>query len=288
MAPRLRVDTELYIDDATGTATGLVTNAISTRVQDTQLTSTGGSGDTVVTGALDVQGTLTSGSVELSTELRAPTVRARPTDDYLTLTGGTQGTYLTTLYTASAIRADNGIVSSPTYLELIGGSVGVRAQGDLQVVSTVNSGDVTAEVLNLAAAGNARLLVACNAGSAELTASSAGGVQLYAQDQAIFLRTAATGPANLIVEANTGGANDGWYRRTDGSQKRTLGFIAKEVQETGPVGQALCGKLVELGELVTLDCAACCGVSARGSRPAWRPWRRRARSARDRKWTRRT
>ena len=34
-------------------------------------------------------------------------------------------------------------------------------------------------------------------------------MQLYAQDQAIFLRTAATGPANLIVESNTGGANDG-------------------------------------------------------------------------------
>ena len=301
VAPRLRVDTELYIDDATGTATGLVTNAISTRLQDTQLTITGGSGGTVVTGALDAQGTLTSGSVELSTELRAPTVRARPTDDYLTLTGGTQGTYLNSvLYTASAIRADNGIVSSPAYLELIGGSVGVRAQGDLQVVSTVNSGDVMAEVLNLAAAGNARLLVACNAGSAELTASSAGGVQLYAQDQAIFRRTAATGPANLIVEANTGGANDGevivnfgfqnlsdeklkhsvepagleelqelfdavapkWYRRTDGSQKRTLGFIANEVQETGPVGQALCGKLVdeELGELVTLDYNRMCCV----------------------------
>ena len=36
-----------------------------------------------------------------------------------------------------------------------------------------------------------------------------GGVQLYAQDQANFLRTAATGPVNLIVESNTGGANDG-------------------------------------------------------------------------------
>ena len=151
------------------------------------------------------------------------------------------------------------------------------------MVSTVNSGDVTAEVLNLATAGNARLLVACNAGSG--SASSAGGVQLYAQDQAIFLRTAATGPTNLIVESNTGGANDGevicnygfqnlsdeklkhsvepagleelqqvfdtvapkWYRRTEGSQKRTLGFIANEVRETGPVGQALCGKLVDEG-----------------------------------------
>ena len=31
VASRLRVDTELYIDDAAGTATVLVTNAISTR-----------------------------------------------------------------------------------------------------------------------------------------------------------------------------------------------------------------------------------------------------------------
>ena len=301
IAPRLRVDTELYIDDATGTATGLVTNAISTRVQDTELTITGGSGGTIVNGALDVQGTLTSGSVELSTELRAPTVRARPTDDYLTLTGGTQGTYLNSvLYTASAIRADNGIVSSPAYLELIGGSTGVQAQGDLRVVATVNSGDVTAEVVNLAPVGNAKLRLECGSGEGELEAASAGGVQLFAPNQAIFFRTSSAGPANLIVESNTGGVNDGevivnygfqnlsdeklkhsvepagleelqelfdavapkWYRRTQGSQKRTLGFIANEVQETGPVGQALCGKLVdeELGELTTLDYNRMCCV----------------------------
>ena len=35
-----------------------------------------------------------------------------------------------------------------------------------------------------------------------------------------------------------------WYRRIEGSQKRTLGSIANEVQKTGPV-QALCGKLVD-------------------------------------------
>ena len=39
----VRVDTEFYIDDATGRATGLVTNAISTRVQDTELTIPGDS-----------------------------------------------------------------------------------------------------------------------------------------------------------------------------------------------------------------------------------------------------
>ena len=47
---------------------------------------------------------------------------ARATDDYLTLTGGAQGTYLNSvLYITSAI------VSSPAYLELIGGSTGVQA-----------------------------------------------------------------------------------------------------------------------------------------------------------------
>ena len=214
-------------------------------------------------------------------------------------------------------------LSSPAYLELIGGSTGVQAQGDLQVVSTINSGDITAEVLNLAATGNTRLLVACNAGSGELSASSAGGVQLYAQDQAIFLRTAATGPANLIVESNTGGANDGevicnygfqnlsdeklkhnvepaeleelqqlfdavapkWYRRTERSQKRTLGFIANEVQETGPVGQALCGSWTRSwgssSHWITTACAVFCGESARVSRPAWRPWRRSPRRSKN-------
>ena len=220
-------------------------------------------------------------------------MRARPTDDYLTLTGGTQGTYLNSvLY--------NAIVSSPAYLELIGGSTGVQAQGDLQVVATVNSGNVTAEAMNLAPVGNARLRVACGSGEGLLTTSSAGGVELFAPNQAIFLRTSSAGQANLIVESNTGGANDGevivnygfqnlsdeklkhevepaeleelqqlfdavapkWYRRTDGGQKRTLGFIANEVRDTGAAGQALCGKLVdeELGELVTLDYNRMCCV----------------------------
>ena len=42
-------------------------------------------------GGLAVAGTATSDSVELTTELRSPIMKARPTDDYLTITGGTQG-----------------------------------------------------------------------------------------------------------------------------------------------------------------------------------------------------
>ena len=123
----------------------------------------------------------------------------------------------------------------------------MRAQGDLQVVSTVNSGNVTAEVLNLAA-GNAQLR-----GSGKLSAS-AGGAQLYAQDQTIFLR----GPGRPIVR----GANDGEVIVNYGFQNLSREAGARGLEElergpgTGPVGEALCGKLVdeELGrELVTLD-----------------------------------
>ena len=52
VATRLRVDDQLYIDDVVGNATGLITNAISTRAQDTQLSITGGSSGTVVNGDL--------------------------------------------------------------------------------------------------------------------------------------------------------------------------------------------------------------------------------------------
>ena len=127
VATRLRVDDQLYIDDVVGTATGLITNAISTRAQDTQLTITGGSSGTVVNGDLDIQGTMTATSVELNTELRAPTVRARPSDTFLTIRGGTTGMYLDgAVFTASTIQADPGLVSSPAWLTFVGGTTGVE------------------------------------------------------------------------------------------------------------------------------------------------------------------
>ena len=274
VAPRLRVDTELYIDDATGTATGLVTNAISTRAQDTELTITGGSGGTVVSGALQ-RGALHGAAGAHG----AGEAHGRLPD--------ADGRHAGHLPQQRALHRQRH--PGPAYLELIGGSTDVQAQGDLQVVATVNSGNVTAEAMNLAPVGNARLRVACGSGEGLLTTSSAGGVELFAPNQAIFLRTSSAWQANLIVESNTGGANDGevivnygfqnlsdeklkhevepaeleeLQQLFDGGQKRTLGFIANEVRDTGAAGQALCGKLVdeELGELVTLDYNRMCCV----------------------------
>ena len=50
-APRLRVDEELFIDDVSGTAAGLKTNAVSARPGDNLLTITGGTNGVSVIGA---------------------------------------------------------------------------------------------------------------------------------------------------------------------------------------------------------------------------------------------
>ena len=60
-------------------------------------------------------------------------------------------------------------------------------------VATASSGAVTAEVVNLAPVGNAKLRLECGSGEGELEAASAGGVQLFAPNQAIFLRTSSAG-----------------------------------------------------------------------------------------------
>ena len=149
VATRLRVDDQLYIDDAIGTATGLVTNAISVRAQDTQLSITGGSNGTVVNGDLDIQGTMTGASIELNTELRAPTVRARPSDTFLTIRGGTTGMYLDgTVFTASTIQADPGLVSAPAWLTFVGGTTGIEQVCSLAQVRQNVVGDVEFKVLN--------------------------------------------------------------------------------------------------------------------------------------------
>ena len=57
----MRVDTEIYIDDATGTAVSLQTNAVSARAGDPLLTLTGGSAGVRSAGAVEITG-VTSGT----------------------------------------------------------------------------------------------------------------------------------------------------------------------------------------------------------------------------------
>ena len=58
-APRLRVGEELYIDDVSGSAAGLKTNAVSARPGDTLLTVSGGSAGLRAEGAVEITGVTT-------------------------------------------------------------------------------------------------------------------------------------------------------------------------------------------------------------------------------------
>ncbi|CAE7871510.1 unnamed protein product, partial [Symbiodinium necroappetens] len=251
VATRLRVDDQLYIDDVVGTATGLITNAISTRAQDTQLTITGGSSGTVVNGDLDIQGTMTGTSVELNTELRAPTVRARPSDTFLTIRGGTTGMYLDgTVFTASTIQADPGLVSSPAWLTFVGGTTGIEQVCTLAQVRQNVVGDVELKVLNEDATTGEATIRAQNGSGANgsLRALESGNeVQLQATSQTISLQNqtgafqANQQPTPLAdlktvfdaVEVKS-------YTRTDTPQPEDrIGFIAQEILASGTLGPKL-------------------------------------------------
>ena len=277
VATRLRVDDQLYIDDAIGTATGLVTNAISVRAQDTQLSITGGSNGTVVNGDLDIQGTMTGASIELNTELRAPTVRARPSDTFLTIRGGTTGMYLDgTVFTASTIQADPGLVSAPAWLTFVGGTTGIEQVCSLAQVRQNVVGDVEFKVLNEdATTGEAAIRVQNGSGAdGSLRALESGSeVQLQATSQTISLQNQ-TGAFQAPVVVQTNGllvANYGLqnnsdtnikanqqptpladlktvfdavevksYTRTDTPQPEDrIGFIAQEILTAGVLGPKL-------------------------------------------------
>ena len=78
-----RCDHQLTVDDVSGTATGLLTNAVSARIGDNLLTINGGVNGVTVLGA----GLAVAGVARATTQVRTPTLIAD-----LSLQGGTTGT----------------------------------------------------------------------------------------------------------------------------------------------------------------------------------------------------
>ena len=76
-----------YIDDVSGPATGLLTNAVSARIGDDPLTINGGTNGTVLGAGLAV-----AGVARATTQVRTPTLIADFGQVYLSLQGGTAGT----------------------------------------------------------------------------------------------------------------------------------------------------------------------------------------------------
>ena len=229
--------------------------------------------------------------IESDLRLRAPLLESDPAGFFLTLRGGTQGVLVDDTFRVNGAIAPE---ASLPFLSLSGGTSGVQVLSPLleQIAVGPPGGSVGTVIRNVAPTGESTVLLDSNnqAGLAELKVLSIGGCQLNALDQTIALNTS-SGPANLLIEAITGGGSDGevicfygfqnlsdeslktnlrpvlaeeaqqcfdgveatFYDRLDGPANQ-VGFVAQQVEASGPLGKSLCKlKKFEDRELMTLD-----------------------------------
>ena len=249
-------------------------------------------GSTAATGAFTSSSSITATQqIESDLRLRAPLLESDPAGFFLTLRGGTQGVLVDDTFRVNGAIAPE---ASLPFLSLSGGTSGVQVLSPLleQIAVGPPGGTVGTVIRNVAPTGESTVLLDSNnqAGLAELKVLSIGGCQLNAPDQTIALNTS-SGPANLLIEANTGGGSDGevicfygfqnlsdeslktnlrpvlaeeaqqcfdgveatFYDRVDGPANQ-VGFVAQQVEASGTLGKSLCKlKKFEDRELMTLD-----------------------------------
>ena len=250
-------------------------------------------GSTAATGTFNSSSSVTA-NLEVVSNLRveAPLVRCDPAAPWLSIEGGVQGVLVNdTLLVNGAIAPE----ASLPYLYLSGGTAGLEMNTKFAVVTGLGDpgGFCELAVINQAPTGVARLFLSTQdntpaGGKGELVALADGGLQLNASNQFISLNTT-SGLANLAIEPNTGGSNNGevivnygfvnlsdrslktnlrpipqdqaqetfdklepqYYDRVDGPADQ-IGFVAQDVEAAGPLGKALT-KTLEDRELMTLD-----------------------------------
>ena len=228
-------------------------------------------GSTAATGAFTSSSSITATQqIESDLRVQAPLLRCDPAASVLTVTGGTQGVLVDdTLRVNGVIAPEAGVQVLSPLLEQIAvvpnGSVGIVARNAAAMDSNAQNGLV------------------------ELKALAGGGVQMNTLFQFMSFNTT-NGLANLAIEPNIGGSNNGelifgygfvnlsdkalkrnvrdlsekelqetfdaveprMYDRIEGG-KDQIGFIAQEVQATPP-GERVCKtKNLDGRELMTLD-----------------------------------
>ena len=235
-------------------------------------------GSTAATGTFASSSSV-SATQEITSDLRleAPLVRCDPTAPWLTVQGGTNGVLVDDTLRINGIVAPE---ASLPFLSLSGGSSGVQVLSPLleQIAVGPTDGTVGVVVRNAAATGEAALLLDANnqGGVAELKVLAGGNCELNAQFQFISFNTT-NGLANLAIEPNIGGSNDGevifgygfvnlsdrslkenvraipeeelqqtfdavepqLYDRI-GAGKDQIGFVAQDVQASGKLGATMC------------------------------------------------
>eukprot|EP00439_Symbiodinium_sp_Y106_P035638 s6685_g4.t1 len=208
-------------------------------------------GSVAATGNVTTNGSiLANQQIESDLRLRAPLLESDPAGFFLTLRGGTQGVLVDDTFRVNGAIAPE---ASLPFLSLWGGTSGVQVLSPLleQIAVGPPGGTVGTVLRNVAPTGETTVLLDANnqAGLAELKVLSIGGCQLNALDPTISLNTS-SGPANLLIEANTGGGSDGevicfyGFQNLSGESLKTnlraVGFVAQHVEASGALGKSLC------------------------------------------------
>ena len=167
-------------------------------------------------------------------------MRCDPAAPWLTVQGGTNGVLVDDTLRINGVVAPE---ASLPFLSLSGGSSGVQVLSPLleQIAVGPTDGTVGVVVRNAAATGDAKLLLDSNNqnGVAELKVLAGGNCELNAQFQFISFNTT-NGLANLAIEPNIGGSNDGevifgygFVNLSDRSLKENVRAIREEeLQQT--------------------------------------------------------
>ena len=260
-----RCDYQLTIDDVSGPATGLLTNAVSARIGDDLLTINGGTNGVTVLGA----GLAVAGVARATTQVRTPTLIADFGQVFLSLQGGTTGTRVLDASNNEMLKIEADETQCLTRV--------------LSVTNSASASTTGLVIKNTATAGTARLQLDANTatGFAQLEVAPTGNCTLNAPRQEIWLQNRLTSQAPLIVETNgivttAYGQNDlsdekvkqnirdadldelqaifdraapKRYDRADVDQKDRLGFLAQDLQHGGVTGKTMWGGK----ELLTLD-----------------------------------
>ena len=249
-------------------------------------------GSTAASGTFNSSSSVTA-NLEVVSNLRveAPLVRCDPAAAELTIQGGTNGVLVD-----NGLRVNGALApeASLPFLTLSGGSSGVQVLSPLlEQIAVGASGETVGMVIrNASPTGAASLLLDSNNqnGVAELVVLSGGGVQINSFQQFISFNNT-SGLANMAIEPNIGGSNDGevifgygfvnlsdralkenvraipeeelqqtfdavepqLFDRIDGG-KEQIGFVAQDVQASGKLGATMCKtKSLDGRELMALD-----------------------------------
>ena len=249
-------------------------------------------GSTAASGTFNSSSSVTA-NLEVVSNLRveAPLVRCDPAAAELTIQGGTNGVLVD-----NGLRVNGALApeASLPFLTLSGGSSGVQVLSPLlEQIAVGASGETAGMVIrNASPTGAASLLLDSNNqnGVAELVVLSGGGVQINSFQQFISFNNT-SGLANMAIEPNIGGSNDGevifgygfvnlsdralkenvraipeeelqqtfdavepqLFDRIDGG-KEQIGFVAQDVQASGKLGATMCKtKSLDGRELMALD-----------------------------------